>query len=55
MNDIEDEFIKQKGERIDIGTLMLFLLLYTDDIVIFSEGSEMLQKALNTLCDYSQH
>ena len=55
LNDIEDEFIKQKCELIDIGTLKLFLLLYTDDIVIFSERSEGLQKALNTLYEYSQH
>ena len=55
LNDIEDEFIKQKCELIDIGTLKLFLSLYADDIVIFSESSEGLQKALNTVYEYSQH
>ena len=52
LNDIEDEFIKPNCEIIDIGTLKLFLLLYADNIVIFSERSKGLQKALNTLYNY---
>ena len=55
LNDTEDEFIKHKCELIDIGTLKLFLLLYADDIVIFSESCDGLQKAFNTLYEYSQH
>ena len=34
--------------------LKLCLLLYADDIVIFSVSSEGLQKGLDVLCDYCQ-
>ena len=45
----------QKGaEGIDIGMLKLYLLLYADDIVIFSNTSEGLQKGLDILSDYCQ-
>lgn len=35
VNDIEQEFITKGADGIDIGFLILFLLLYADDIVIF--------------------
>ena len=45
----------QKGaEGIDIGMLKLNLLLYADDIVIFSNTSEGLQKDLDILNDNCQ-
>ena len=37
------------GTRPDVGLLELFLLLYADDIVIFSKSAEGLQKGLNIL------
>ena len=49
LNDIEDEFY-----LIDIAHINLFLLLYDDDIVLFSETAEGLQIALNLLSTYCQ-
>ena len=39
VNDIEQEFITKRADGVDIGFLKLFVLLYADDIVIFSESS----------------
>ena len=41
-------------EGIDMGMLKLYLLLYADDIVIFSNTSDDLQKGLDVLSDYCQ-
>ena len=41
-------------DGIDIGMLKLYLLLYANNIVIFSMSSEGLQKGLDVLCDYCQ-
>ena len=46
--------IQKCAEGIDIGMLKLYLLLYADDIVIFSNTSEGLQKGLDILGDYCQ-
>lgn len=40
VNDIEQEFITKGADGVNIGYLKLFLLLYADDIVIFSESAE---------------
>ena len=40
------------SNSIDVGYLKLFLLLYVDDIVIFSDSPEGLQKSLYILLDY---
>ena len=53
-NDIEQEFITKGADGVDIGFLKLFLLLYADDIVIFSESADGLQKGLNILYEYCQ-
>ena len=45
LNDIENVCF-------DIGLLKLFLLLYADDIVIFAESSDDLQKGLDVLAEY---
>ena len=42
LNDIENEFILKGAEGLDIGMSKLYLLLYADDIVIFSESSQWL-------------
>ena len=52
INDIEHEFITKGADGVDIGLLKLFLLLYADDIVIFSESSDGLQKGLDILHQY---
>ena len=44
INDIEKEFITKGADGADIGFMKLFLLLYADDIVIFSESANGLQK-----------
>ena len=45
---------KPKGfEGVDIGMLRLYLLLYADDIVLFAESEQELQKGLNLLEEYS--
>ena len=52
LNDIEDEFYLNGVEGIDIGSIKLFLLLYADDMTIFSETEEGLQKGLDILESY---
>ena len=37
INDIEDEFYLHSIDRIEVDAIKLFLLLYADDITIFSE------------------
>ena len=37
---------------IEISMLKLFLLLYADDIIIFSKSAEGLQKGLDILKEY---
>ncbi|MCG7875034.1 MAG: reverse transcriptase domain-containing protein [Candidatus Thiodiazotropha endolucinida] len=52
LNDLEKEFILHGIEGIDIGLLKIFILLYADDIVIFSSSSDGLQSGLNYLESY---
>ena len=54
LNDIEQEFITKGADGVDTGLLKLFLLLYADDIVIFSENAVGLQNGLDILHDYCQ-
>ncbi|MCG8032789.1 MAG: hypothetical protein JAZ03_11525 [Candidatus Thiodiazotropha taylori] len=54
LNDIEQEFITKGADGVDTGLLKLFLLLYADDIVIFSENAHGLQDGLNILHEYCQ-
>ena len=54
INDLEKELIQKGAEGIYIGMLKLYLLLYADDIVIFSNTSEGLQKGLDIPNDYCQ-
>ena len=48
INDLEKDLIQKCAEGIDIGMLKLYLLLYADDVVIFSNTSE----GLDILSDY---
>ena len=52
INDIEEFFMTNGFEGVDIGMLKLFLLLYADDIVLFSESEKGLQHGLNLLEKY---
>ena len=51
LNDIEETCIRGKFQDTDIGMLKLFLLLCADDIVIFADNENMLQKSLEILYD----
>ena len=52
LNDLENEFVTKGVDDLDIGMLKLHLLLYADDIVIFSNTSGGLPRGLNVLSDY---
>ena len=55
VNDFEQEFITKGCGGVDIVFFFkLFLLLYADDIVIFFESNDGLQKGLNILYEYCQ-
>ena len=54
LNDLEEEFRLKGSDGIDIGMLNIFLLLYADDIILFAQSSEELQKSLDTHFEYCQ-
>ncbi len=54
VNDLEDDFYLHGVEGVDVGMIKLLLLLYADDIIIFAQSAESLQKGLNVLGDYCQ-
>ena len=41
LNDLEQELITRGADVVDTGLLKLFLLLYADDIIIFSESASV--------------
>ena len=52
LNDIEEEINLKGADGIDIGMVKLFLLLYADDIVLFVNSPDQLQRLLETLQNY---
>ena len=52
VNDIEEFFYIKGAEGVDITMFKLFLLLYADDITIFAEIRQGLQKDLDILKEY---
>ena len=54
VNDIENIFVVNGVEGIDVNMFKMFLILYADDIVIFANSSDELQTSLNLLYDYCQ-
>ena len=54
LNDIETEFVQNNCKGIETDVLKLFLLLYADDIVLFSNDQCDLQKSLDVLHNYCQ-
>ncbi len=54
VNDLENEFCSKGFDGIDIGFMKIFILLYADDIVIFSESAAGLQSGLDILFTYCE-
>ena len=54
VNDLEQEMISKDIAGLDLDYFKLFLLMYADDIVLFSETDEGLQNGLNCMYDYCQ-
>ena len=49
---LKNNFINSGLEGIDINMFKVFLLLYADDIIIFSNTAEELQQSLDLLLEY---
>ena len=54
LNDIEEQFIQSGLDGLDINIFKVFILLYADDIEIFSKTAEELQSGLDLLSEYCQ-
>lgn len=52
INDIEAELVDKDVSGVDIGLVKLFLLLYADDITLFSDTPEGLQEGFDALSAY---
>lgn len=52
LNDIEEYLLTNNYDGISLDTLKLFIMLYADDIVLFSESETGLQKGLDLLKQY---
>lgn len=52
LNDVEEQFIHSGVEGLDVNMFKVFMLLYADDIVIFSNTAEELQNSLGLLSEY---
>ena len=54
INNLEDEFILNNVQGLDLDHFKIFLLMYADDIVVFSETAEGLQNGLNCMYQLSK-
>ena len=54
INDLEEELILKNVEGLDFDYLKLFLLIYADDIILFSETVDGLRNGLNCMNQYCQ-
>jgi len=52
LNDLEQEFHMNGLNGIDINCFKMFLLLYADDIIIFANNADELQRGLDLLHEY---
>ena len=52
LNDIEKQFSNSGVEGLDLDLIKIFMLLYADDIVIFSNTADELQLGLDILAEY---
>ena len=53
INDFEMEFIESMCIPVEIREIALFLIMYADDTVLFSETEQGLQDMLNCLYQYT--
>jgi hypothetical protein len=54
VHDLEIKFINKRNQPTDLQLLCLYVLLYADDMVLFSESVDELQNMLDTLQTYTQ-
>jgi hypothetical protein len=52
LNDLEETLVLKGYEGLDMDMLKLYLLMYADDICLFSKSADGLQQGLNFLQDY---
>ena len=52
IHDVERELINKDAKGVGIGLIKLFLLLYADDITLFSDSADGLQEGFNNLSEY---
>ena len=52
LNDLEEMFVSEGYDGLDIDMFKIFMLLYADDIVLFAKSAEELQEGLNLLHGY---
>ena len=52
LNDIEEQFLNSGLQVIDVDMFKMFMLLYADDIVIFANSPDELQRCLDLLSNY---
>ena len=52
INYVERDLINRDAKEVDIGVIKLFLLLYADDITLFSDSADGLQEGFNILSEY---
>ena len=52
LNDIEDVFMNKGLSGIYVNSFNIVLILYTDDIVVFGESKDELQRSLDALLEY---
>ena len=52
LNDIDDVFMNKGLSGIAVNSFNIVLILYADDIVVFAEGKDELQRSLDVLLEY---
>ena len=52
LNDIEEQFVHSNMDGLEVDMVKIFMLLYADDIVVFANTPEELQRGLNLLNEY---
>ena len=52
LNDLEETFVTESYNGLDVDMFNICMLLYADDIVLFANSAEELQEGLNLLLEY---